>query len=144
MSVTLTDQDKLTLRTAAYGAVTLMAAADAAGRPHKAATSGSIALYSATGLVGHVLAEKSRDIELKGRSVAALADHVLPALTAAMGLLRRQDPAEADNFRGTVLVAVETAARAQRGEPSPATAEMARKITAALDAAPGVSGTTSP
>jgi len=28
-SITLTDQDKLTLRTAAYGAVTLLAAADA-------------------------------------------------------------------------------------------------------------------
>lgn len=59
-SITLTDQDKLTLRTAAYGAVTLLAAADAAGSPHKVATDGSIALASATGPVGHVLAEKSR------------------------------------------------------------------------------------
>ncbi|GAA1560602.1 hypothetical protein GCM10009678_49370 [Actinomadura kijaniata] len=46
------------LRTAAYGAVTLMSAADVTGSPHKVATQGSIALSSATGLVGHVLAEK--------------------------------------------------------------------------------------
>ncbi|MGW4472575.1 hypothetical protein ACWENQ_23140 [Nonomuraea sp. NPDC004354] len=135
MSITLTDQDKSTLRTAAYGAVSLLAAADAAGKPHKVATEGSIALASATGLVGHVLAEKTRDITLDGKSVAAIADHVLPALTAAMGLLKKQDPAEADNFRSTVLVAVEAAARTHQGEPSPTLTEMIRKITAALDAA---------
>ncbi|MEV0339664.1 hypothetical protein AB0H49_11600 [Nocardia sp. NPDC050713] len=131
-SITLTDQDKATLRTAAYGAVSLLAAAG--GKPHKIATDGSIALYSATGLVGHVLAAKSKDIELKGKSVAELADQVLPALTAAMNLLAEQDPAEADNFRSTVLVAID-AAQARAGSPSPTVAEMTRKITAALDAA---------
>ncbi|MFG2071578.1 hypothetical protein [Nonomuraea maritima] len=135
MSVTLTVQDKLTLRTAAYGAVTLMAAAGAAGRPHRAATDGSIALYSATGLVGHVLAEKSKGMDLNGTSVAALADRVLPALTAAMTVLKEQDPAEADNFRRTVVIAVEAAGRAHQGEPGPVMAETARKITEALDAA---------
>ncbi|MEV1172039.1 hypothetical protein [Nonomuraea sp. NPDC049784] len=135
MSITLTDQDKSTLRTAAYGAVTLMSAADAAGKPHKVATEGSIALASATGLVGHVLAEKTRDINLNGKSVAAIADHVLPALTAAMSLLKKQDPAEADNFRGTVLIAIEAAARTHLGRPSPTMADMTRKITEALDAA---------
>ncbi|SDL54827.1 hypothetical protein SAMN05421874_123111 [Nonomuraea maritima] len=135
MSVTLTVQDKLTLRTAAYGAVTLMAAAGAAGRPHRAATDGSIALYSATGLVGHVLAEKSKGMDLNGTSVAGLADRVLPALTAAMTLLKEQDPAEADNFRRTVVIAVEAAGRAHQGGPGPVMAETARKITEALDAA---------
>ncbi|MFI9838476.1 hypothetical protein ACIHFD_15665 [Nonomuraea sp. NPDC051941] len=67
MSITLTDQDTLTLRTAAWGAVSLMSAAGAAGFPHKAA--------------------------------------------------------------------IEAAARIQKGEPSPTMAEMARKITEALDAA---------
>jgi len=78
MSITLTDQDKHTLRTAAYGAVTLLAAAGAAGKPHKIATNGTIALTSATGLVGHVLGEKRGGIDLKGKSVAELADRVLP------------------------------------------------------------------
>ncbi|MFD7667016.1 hypothetical protein [Streptomyces sp. NPDC059788] len=135
MSITLTDQDKLTLRNAAYGAVTLMAAAGAAGSPHRIATDGSLALSSATGLVGHVLAEKTKGLNLNGKSTAELADRVLPDLTAAMALLGKQDAAEAENFRGTVVVAVEAAARTHQGEPGPALAEMARKITGALDAA---------
>ncbi|MER6675151.1 hypothetical protein [Streptomyces sp. NPDC000983] len=135
MTITLTDQEKKTLRTAAYGAVSLMAAADAAGSPHKAATRGSIALASATGPIGHVLAEKSKIEDLGGRSVAALADRVLPALTEAMSLLNRQEPTEAGNFRTTVLVAVEAAAQAGKGEPGPVLTDMTRKITGALDAA---------
>ncbi|MFI6387192.1 serine hydrolase domain-containing protein [Nonomuraea sp. NPDC050540] len=138
MTITLSDQDKSTLRIAAYGAVTLMAAAGATGKPHKVAAAGSLALGSATGLVGHVLADHPEGKDLTGRSVAEIAERVLPALTAAMNLLGRQDPAEAGNFRGTVLVAVETA-RAQQDRPSPATAEMVRKVTEALDAA-GVDG----
>ncbi|WP_433664121.1 hypothetical protein ACQPW1_19520 [Nocardia sp. CA-128927] len=131
-TITLTDQDKSTLRTAAYGAVSLMAAA---GAPHKGISHGSIALASATGLVGHVLAAKSKDIHLQGKTVAQLADQVLPALSAAMHLLGEQHPGEADNFRDTVLVAVEAAVQARKGEATPAVAAMARKITAALDAA---------
>jgi hypothetical protein len=133
-TLNLADQDKAALRTAAYGAVSLLAAAGAAGSPHRIATRGSIALASATGQVGYVLAEKSKISGLGGRSVAELADRVLPALTAAMGLLREQDPAEADNFRGTVLIAVEAAIGSQKGGPGPVMAEMARKITGALDA----------
>ncbi|MQY32202.1 hypothetical protein SRB17_01450 [Streptomyces sp. RB17] len=135
MSLALTDQDKLTLRTAAYGAVSLLAAADAAGSPHKVATHGSIALASATGPVGHVLAERSKAGDLNGKTVAELADHVLPALTAAVILLKKQDPEEADNFRSIIGVALEAATRARTGEPSPTMADMTRKITKALDAA---------
>ncbi|WUH91355.1 hypothetical protein OG900_15400 [Streptomyces sp. NBC_00433] len=134
-TLALTDQDKLTLRTAAYGAVSLMAAADAAGSPHKAAKHGSIALATATGPVGHVLAERSRIGDLGGRSTAELADRVLPALTATMSLLAEQSPAEADNFRGTVITAITTAADTRKGGPTPSVIEMTRKITAALDAA---------
>ncbi|WP_433258408.1 serine hydrolase domain-containing protein [Streptosporangium sp. CA-135522] len=134
MTITLSDQDKSTLRTAAYGAVSLMAAAGAAAKPHKIATNGSTALGSATGLIGHVLAEYPKGKELSGKSVAEIADRVLPALTAAMNLLKKQDPAEAGNFRSTVLIAVETA-QMHQGQPGPAMTEMARKITEALDAA---------
>ncbi|WP_427920513.1 hypothetical protein [Streptomyces sp. cg40] len=135
IELTLTDQDKVTLRTAAYGAVSLLVAAGATGSPHRIATRGSIALSSATGQVGHVLAEKSKIEGLDGRSAAELADRVLPALKATMALLRQQNPAEADNFRATVLVAVEEAVRGLKGGPGPAMNEMIRKITAALDAA---------
>ncbi|TDC38885.1 hypothetical protein E1211_05820 [Micromonospora sp. 15K316] len=51
--------------------------------------------------------------------MAETADQVLPALTAAMILLRKQDPAEAGNFRSTLLVAVEAAFRTRQGRPSP-------------------------
>ena len=135
MTVTFTDQDKLTLRTAAYGAISLLAAADAAGSPHKIATQGSIALATATGPVGYVLAENSKVGDLGGTSVAELADTVLPALTAAATLLKKQDPAEADNFRAVISVALETAGQARKGGPSPAMNDMTRKITAAIDAA---------
>ncbi|MCP2324284.1 hypothetical protein HDA40_002791 [Hamadaea flava] len=134
MSITFTADDKQTLRTGAYGAVSLLAAAGAVnGSPHKIATSGSIALASATGPVGHVLAEKKGGMDLSGKSVAELADKVLPALTEAMSLLKAQAPAEADNYRGIVLVAVESALGDSK--PTPVLADMTRKITAALDAA---------
>ncbi|MFC7714496.1 hypothetical protein [Nonomuraea recticatena] len=68
-TTTLTDQDKLTLRTAAWGAISLMAAAGAAGSPHKAATHGSIALTSATSLAGHVLTKAPKGVKY-GKSVA--------------------------------------------------------------------------
>ncbi|MFE9688649.1 hypothetical protein [Micromonospora sp. NPDC005806] len=134
MSITLSDQDKTTLRIAAYGTVTLLSAAGAAGgSPHKIATNGSIALGSATGLVGHVLADYPKGKELNGESVAEIADRVLPALTAAMSLLKEQAPEEAENFRSTVITAIESATH--HGQPSPIVADMIRKITKALDAA---------
>ncbi|MGH4033412.1 hypothetical protein ACQB60_31255 [Actinomycetota bacterium Odt1-20B] len=131
----LTTEDKNTLRTAAYGAVSLLAAADAAGSPHKVATHGTLALNAATGLIGHVLAEKTKIKNVNGRSTAELADHVLPALTAAMTLLNQQNPAAAADFRSTVNVAVDAATQAHKGAPTPAMAAMTRKINGALDAA---------
>jgi hypothetical protein len=133
-SATLTDQDKLTLAIAAHGAVALIAAAGVKSAG-KVATAGALALASATGPVGHALAEKQKGVKLNGKSTAELADKVLPALTASMSLLKNQDPAEADNFRTTVLTAIEAGARAERGGPGPATTEMTRKITEALNAA---------
>ncbi|WP_431944755.1 hypothetical protein [Micromonospora marina] len=136
MTVNLSAHDKLTLRTAAYGAVTLLSAAGAAGgSPHRIATDGSIALASATGLVGHVLAEKSTNVDLGGRSVAEIADRVLPALTESMRLLAARNPSEADNFRRTVVVALDAGVRSRQGEPGPAVTDMIDKIVAALDAA---------
>ncbi|WP_225859442.1 hypothetical protein [Streptomyces albicerus] len=55
----------------------------------------------------------------RSRRAGSCADQVLPALTAAMSLPKKQDPAEADSFRGTVSVAIEAAARAHTGEPQP-------------------------
>jgi hypothetical protein len=130
----LTDQDKTTIRIAAYGAITLLTAAGAAGnKPSKIAANGSIALGSATGMVGHVLADYPKTRDLNGKTVAAIADKVLPALTAAMTILKAQAPSEAANFRHTVITAIESAIH--HGRPTPVMTDMIRKITAALDAA---------
>ena len=133
MTVNLSDTDKANLRIAAYGAITLLSAAGAAGgSPHKIATTGSIALGSATGLVGHVLANYPTGKDLNGKSVAEIADRVLPALTESMKLLQ-QAPEEAANFRSTVVTAM--AAATAQGKPSPVITEMVGKVTSALDAA---------
>jgi len=132
VTVQLSAAEKSTLRTAAYGAVTLMSYADVAGSPHKTATDGTLALASATGVVGHVLAEKRKDFKLAHKSSAALADQVLPALTASVNLLARLDAAEAENFRNTVKTAVDAAAGAGRRRPSPPVTDMVGKISAAL------------
>ncbi|WP_431933884.1 hypothetical protein [Nonomuraea jabiensis] len=76
MSLTLTDQDRTTLRTAAYGAVS----------PHKVATEGSIALATATGPIGHVLAAKTKTSAARthqGRPSPTLAD-MIRKITAAL------------------------------------------------------------
>ncbi|MQM24128.1 hypothetical protein [Glycomyces albidus] len=134
MSINLTAQDKSTIRTAAFGAVTLLSFAGIAGSAHKVATEGSLAYASATGEVGHVLASKKNDFNVKGKSAAEIADYVLPALSESVALLNAQDEAEAENFRTTVAIAVEAANRAHKGAPSPVMAEMTRKITEALNA----------
>ncbi|GAA2142103.1 hypothetical protein [Glycomyces algeriensis] len=134
MNVNLTAQDTTTIRTAAFGAVTLMSFAGISGSAHRVATDGTLSYASATGAVGHVLASKKNDFKLKAKSAAALADQVLPALTESVQLLKAQDAAEAANFRTTVVTAVGAATRAHKGEPGPSMAAMAQKITEALDA----------
>ncbi|WP_419996337.1 hypothetical protein [Streptomyces boninensis] len=57
------------------------------------------------------------------------------ALTGSVALLKKQDAAEADNFRSTVLIAVEEAVRTNKRGTGPVAAAMIRKITEALDGA---------
>ncbi|MFJ9611592.1 MarR family winged helix-turn-helix transcriptional regulator [Kitasatospora sp. NPDC101176] len=125
--------EKLTLQTAAHGVVALMAAADpGAFSSARAGIAGGKALSAATGLVGRVLAEKPKGMKLGGKSTADLADQVFPALAASVALLRDVDPAEAENFRAVMRIAVEAALQTRDGR-SPAMAAMAAKIAAALD-----------
>lgn len=126
MTITLTPAEKTTIRTAAFGAVTLIAHANATSA-HRTATNGSLALYSATGLVGHVLGEKTRDIKLKHKSSADLADQVLPALAESLRILEAHG--EDANFRATVEMAIEAAAG---GSVTPPLTAMVGKIRVAL------------
>ncbi|SDK38935.1 hypothetical protein [Streptomyces indicus] len=131
-ALSLSADEKATLRTAAYGAVSLLAAVDGTGQPGKIAAHGSMALYAGTGPVGHVLAEKAKVHDLSGKSVAEIADKVFPALTEAVALLAERNPAEAENFRAIVLLALESGAHARKGGATPVMADMTARIAAAL------------
>jgi hypothetical protein len=133
MTINLTAQDEITIRTAAYGTVSLLSAAGIAGSAHKIGTDASLALAATTGAVGHVVAN-AKGMKLKGKSTAELADQVFPAITESVRLLEAQDPAEAENFRTTIGVVIDAANRAHKGEPSPTMAEMTRKINEARNA----------
>jgi hypothetical protein len=133
MTVNLTAQDEITIRTAAHGTVSLLAAAGISGSAHKVSTDAALALVAATGTVGHVVAS-AKGAKLKGKSTAELADQVFPAITESVRLLEAQDPAEAENFRTTIGIVIDAANRAHKGEPSPVMAEMTRKINEALNA----------
>jgi alpha-D-ribose 1-methylphosphonate 5-triphosphate synthase subunit PhnG len=135
MNVNLTAQDQSTIRTAAYGVVTLLSAAGIAGSAHKIGTDASLALTAATGTVGHVIAgAKAKDLKFPGKSTAAVADQVLPAVSESVRLLAAEDAAEAENFRSVIRVVIAAAERAHKGEPSPVMAEMSRKVNEALNA----------
>jgi len=130
---TLNAQDEITIRTAAWGTVSLLSAAGISGSAHRIGTDASLALAATTGTVGHVVAS-AKGAKLKGRSTAELADQVFPAITESVRILKAQDEAEAENFRTTIGVIIEAANRAHKGEPSPTLAEMVRKINGALGA----------
>ncbi|WP_406458235.1 hypothetical protein OH768_28365 [Streptomyces sp. NBC_01622] len=132
----LTPDDKLTLQTAAHGVVSLMAVADPGPiSSTRSGMAGGKALSSATGLVGRVLAEKAKGLDLGGGSTADLADRVFAALTDSVTLLKAKAPDEVANFRGTIATITDTASRAHKGAAGPAETAMIQKITAALEAA---------
>lgn len=132
----LTPDDKLTLQTAAHGVVSLMAAADPGPiSSTRSGTAGGKALSTATGLVGRVLAERAKGLDLGGSSTADLADRVFAALTDSVTLLKAKAPDEVTNFRDTIATITDAASRAHKGGPGPAEKAMIQKIGAALEAA---------
>jgi len=135
MSDVLTTQDKQTLQIAAHGVLALMAGADPGPiSSTKAGIAGGLAMSSATGLVGHVLAAKPANLGLKG-TIAGIADRVLPALTSSVELLDAKAPEESDNFRTTITAISQSAAQASGGAASPSQAALIAKIQAAVDTA---------
>lgn len=134
----LNEGDEHTLLTAAYGTVVLMTAANPGPiAAAKSSTAASLAMTSATGLTGHVLAikTKAKDLDLGGGNTAEIAETVFPALTASVQILQAKAPEEAANFRATITTMTAAAMRSHYGEPLPTEVEMARKIHQALDVA---------
>lgn len=111
----LTSQERVTLKTAAFGAVFLVSNADPGFfAMFKESFAASGALAGATGLVKDVLTTGALP-QLPRRSPAEVEAIVLPALEQSVAILREKAPAEVDHYRTTVIDAVEQTAHATHG-----------------------------
>ncbi|QOC93169.1 hypothetical protein [Micromonospora craniellae] len=127
MTQRLTDEEKLTLKTGAFGAVLMVSNAEpgllAVFRESFAASG---AISGASGVVREALTsgplpKLPRDSALEIESV------VLPALRRALGILTEKAPQDVGVYREVVLAAADRTARAHRGV-SPAEAEAIDRI----------------
>ncbi|MEU4397436.1 hypothetical protein ACIQH6_06650 [Micromonospora orduensis] len=131
MEQRLTDEERLTLKTGAFGAVLLVANADPGMvGVFRESFAASGALADASGVVKEALTtgplpRLPRDSELEIESV------VLPALTGAVRILREKAPTDVESYRSVVLTAADRAARAHNGV-APAEAAVIDRIRGAL------------
>lgn len=111
----LTDEERATLKTAAFGAVFLVANVEpGAISLIKESFAASHAFADTTGLVREVLTTGNlpRLSNLAPDDVPAA---VLPALRRSVRILRAKAPGELTGYRAAVLTATEQAARAHHG-----------------------------
>ncbi|MEV1073479.1 hypothetical protein [Micromonospora parva] len=131
MEQRLTDEERLTLKTGAFGAVFLVSNADPGVLGvirESIAASGALADASGTvkeALTTGPLPRLSRDSQLEIESV------VLPALGRAVRILRDKSPQDVDAYRALVLAAADRVARAHDGV-APTEAAAIDQIRAAL------------
>ncbi|WP_405426648.1 hypothetical protein [Micromonospora sp. NBC_00617] len=115
MEQRLTDEERLTLKTGAFGAIFLVSNADPGMLgvlQESVAASGALA--DASGVVKEALTtgplpRLPRDSQLEIESV------VLPALGRAVRILREKSPADVEAYRSVVLTAADRVARAHDG-----------------------------
>jgi len=132
MSAMLTAEQRVTLKKAAYGAITLLSLSGFGGRAAKKEFSaGTVTLVGANGLVGAILSGGSEKFTITGNSADAIADEVLDGLSSTIAVLSDQDPNEAANFRNTVTIALSQAAAASGG-PTPGQSAVIDKMRTAL------------
>jgi hypothetical protein len=135
MEQRLTDEERLTLKTGAFGAVFLVSNADPgmlAVIRESVAASGALA--DASGVVKEALTtgplpRLPRDSQLEIESV------VLPALGRSLRILREKSPADVDAYRSVVLTAANRVARAHAGVMAEETAVIERIRGALADSA---------
>ncbi|MGC4867296.1 hypothetical protein ACLQ3B_17905 [Micromonospora sp. DT53] len=131
MEQRLTDEERLTLKTGAFGAVFLVSNADPGVLGvirESIAASGALAAASGTvkeALTTGPLPRLPRDSQLEIESV------VLPALGRAVRILREKCPRDVDAYRELVLAAADQVARAHDGV-APAEAVAIDQIRVAL------------
>ena len=137
MADALTDEEKMTLKTAAFGAVFLVSNADpgllAMVRESFAASS---AIAGSTGLVRQALT--AGPLPRLPDTAAAVAAVVLPGLRRSVQILAVKAPDQAAHYRETVLFAAEEVAKASGGVHRDEAAMIA-KIRHALAASDGAS-----
>jgi hypothetical protein len=129
----LTSEERVTLKTAAFGAVFLVSNADPgffAMLKESFAASGALA--GATGLVKEVLTTGTLP-QLPRRSPADVEAIVLPSLERSVAILREKAPGEVDNYQATVIAAVERTAQATHGV-NEREADVINKVRGALGA----------
>ncbi|WP_026189618.1 hypothetical protein [Salinispora mooreana] len=135
MEQRLTAEERLTLKTGAFGAVALVSNVEpgvlALVRESFAA---SAALADSSGMVKAVLTSGPLP-RLPSRSEREIESVVLPALTRAVAILREKSPQDVRTYREVVLAAADQAAGAHRGV-TPQEAAMIERIRGAL-AEPG-------
>jgi len=111
----LTDDDKRELKTAAYGAVLMVAKADPGFFSMiKESFAASGAMAGSTGLVRDALTSGPQP-RLPRRSAAEVEAVVLPALRRSVAILAAKSPADLGQYRETVLTAVRRVAAAAHG-----------------------------
>ncbi|MEV4538439.1 hypothetical protein AB0J82_32145 [Asanoa sp. NPDC049518] len=131
MVTELTDQERATLKRAAFGVVYLVSNADPgflAMLRESVAASG--AFTGARGLARDVLTTGSLP-RFPRRDPDGVEAEVLPALTESLAILRAKVPDEVDNYRDAVLSAAQRAAEAAHGV-RPSEAAVLAKVRAAL------------
>ena len=131
MEQRLTDEERLTLKIGAFGAVFLVSNADPGMLSViRESVAASGALAGASGVVKEALTtgplpRLPRDSQLEIESV------VLPALCRAVRILREKSPADVDAYRSVVLTAADRVARAHAGV-APEEAAVIDRIRGAL------------
>jgi hypothetical protein len=115
MAEPLTEDEKQTLKTAAFGAVYLVANADPGFvNVLRESFAASGALAGATGLVKEALI-KGPLPRLPKSPPADVAEVVLPALRRSVAILAEKAPDELEPYQSTVLTAVDRVAEAANG-----------------------------
>jgi hypothetical protein len=130
--VSLSEEEKTTVRNAAFGAVYLVSNADpGVVAMIKESFAASAALARAGGSVGELLTEGGLPSVPKAEA-AELAEKVLPELTEALSLLKEKEPDDLAAYRAAVAEACDKVAEASKGvsDAEAAVLERIKKILA--------------
>ncbi|MEQ4302514.1 hypothetical protein ABNF97_14145 [Plantactinospora sp. B6F1] len=134
MTRPLTEEERATLKGAAFGAVFLVSSAEpGAFAMLRESLAASDAFAGTTGLVRELLTTGALP-RLPAGSPDEVSAAVLPALRRSVEILRSRDPDEVASYRSAVLRAAEEVARAHDGISPNETAVLA-SVREALDAA---------